>query len=282
MPKELKAIAIFFVMIAVPVIADNFIHERPDVPLFGPSQRPWLILFLFILAAAAIPAVIAAYWKFEEEIEQMESWLTLAERELLKLINDGWDQTGRLAKVDERAKWNAMAQTPFIQIFKEGYRTVAQEAFDLNKEDMKSRGATMGKAGMTAALLRELYQGSVSRAKAKVSAEQKNGSAPFVAPGIRELIGFDKPGFPDKVGVNWLKLTLAVEHGQFPRELILVNKTDKGTQVMQGWEVIRQLTQQRHGDWEIPPQPRKISMWRLWLRWLFTIETSAESQESTN
>jgi hypothetical protein len=282
MPKELKAIAIFLLMLAVPIIADNFIHARPDVPLFGPSQRPWLFLLLLILAAAGIPAVIAAYWKFEEEIQEMESWLTLAERELLKLINDGWDQTSRLGKVKERAEWNAMAQTPFIQIFKEGYRTVAHEAFELNRQDMANRGATMGKAGTTAALLRELYQGSVSRAKAKVAAEQKNGGAPFVAPGIRELIGFDKPGFPGKAGVDWLKLTLAVEHGQFPRELILVNKTDKGAQVMQGWEVIRQLTQQRHEDWEIPPQPRKISMWRLWLRWLFTIESSAENEEPTN
>lgn len=268
MSKELKAIAIFLVMLAVPIIADNFIHERPDLPLFGPSQRPWLMVFLMILAAAGIPATISAYWKFEEEILGIESWLKLAERELLKLINDGWDQSGRHAKVKERAEWNAMAQTPFIQILKEGYRTVAHEAFELNRQDMVSRGATMGKAAMTATLLRELYQGSVGRAKLKVTGEQKNGGTPFIAPGIRELIGFDNPNFPGEGGVNWLKLTLAVEHGQFPRQLMIVDKT----RIMEGWEVIMQLTQQRPPEWENPPPTRPISMWRLWLRWLFTIE----------
>ncbi len=272
MSKGLKAIAIFAAMIAVPIVADNLIRKRPDVPLFSGVGWPWLPVPALILGAAGIPAAIFAYWKFKEEIEDIESWLTLAEHELLKFINEAWDQAGRHARVEERAKWNAMAQTPFIQIFREGYRTVAHEAFELNRADMAARGAGLGKAGMTAYLLRELYQGSVSRAKDKVSGEIKNGNTPFVAPGIRELIGFNNPKFPEEGGVNWVKLTLAVKHGQFPKELMLVNKTPEGTRVMRGWEVIVQLTQQRPPDWQKPKPTRSASMWRLWLQWLFTIE----------
>ncbi len=272
MSKGLKAIAIFAAMAAVPIVADNLIRKRPDVPLFGNVGGAWLLVPALILGAIAIPFAISAYWKFEEEIWQIESWLKLAERELLKMIADGWDQSGRHARVEERAKWNAMAQTPFIQIFREGYRSVAHEAFELNRADMANRGATMGKASITAILLRELYQGSVSRAKRKVSGEIRNGNTPFVAPGIRELIGFDNPGFPEEGGVNWLKLTLAVKHGQFPREIMIVNKTPDGTQVMRGWEVIMQLTQQRPPGWQNPKPARFSSMWRLWLEWLLTIE----------
>ncbi len=272
MSKGLKAFAIFAAMIAVPIVADNFISKRPDVPLFSGVGWRWLPVPALILGAAAIPFVIFAYWKFEEEIEEIEGRLKLAERELLAILGDNWDQSRRHAKVEERAKWNAMAQTPSVQIFREGYRTVAHEAFELNRADMAKRGTGMGKAVLTAALLRELYQGGVSRAKEKVSGEIENGNTPFVAPGIRELIGFDNPKFPKEGGVNWVKLTLAVNHGQFPKELMLVNKTPEGTRVMRGWEVIMQLTQQRPPGWQNPRQARPASMLRLWLQWLFTIE----------
>jgi len=272
MSNGLKAILIFATMAAIPIVADNLIRKGAEVPLFDGVRWSWLLVPAFILGIVAILAAISAYWEFEEEIEEIESSLMLAERELLKLLNDGWDQSGRHARVEERERWNAMAQTPFIQILKEGYRTVAHEAFELNRQDMANRGTTMGKAGMTAILLRELYQGSVDRAKVKISGEIKNGNTPFVAPGIRELVGLDDPGFPEEGGVNWLKLTLAVEHGQFPREIIIVNRTPDGTQVMRGWEVIMQLTQQRPPNWQKPERTPPISMWKLWLRWLSTIE----------
>jgi len=272
MSKALKAIAIFAIMVALPILADNLIRKRPDVPLFGSLAWSWLLVPAIILGAVAIPAVISAYWKFEEKIGHIESCLSLAERELLRFINESWDQAGRHARVAERAQWNAMAQTPVIQIFREGYRTVAHEAFELNRQDMANRGANMGRLGMTAILLRELYQGSVGRAQAKVSGEIKNGNTPYIAAGIRELIGFDNPNFPREGGVNGLKLTLAVRHGQFPREIMIVTNTPKGPQVWRGWEVIVRLTQQFPQDWQEPAPPRYAPMWRLWLEWLFTIE----------
>ncbi len=271
MSQALKATAILAAMVILQLVWDNFRRLKPDVPLFSAGGWSWLALAALILSAVAIFAIFG-YRKFAEDIGEIESWLTLAERELLRFMRDAWDPAGRLANVEERTRWNAMAQTPFIQIFKEGYRTVAHEAFELNRQDMVNRGATLGRASMTAYLLRELYLGSVSRARSRVSSEIQNGNPPFVAPGIREIIGFDNGQLKDEPGFGWLKVTLAVEHGQFPRDIMIVNRTPQGTQVMEGWEVIMQLTRQRPPNWQEPGPTPPISMWRLWLRWLFTIE----------
>ncbi len=298
MSKQLKAIAIFAGMIVLPIVADNLISKRPDIRLFGSFGWSWALVPIIILLAAGIPYAISAYWKFKEDIEQIESWLKIAERELLKLLGDNWDQAGRHTKIKERAEWNAMAQTPliqvikpqgepkdradwppipqtaFTQVFQEGYRTVAHEAFELNKTDVVNRGKAMGKASMTAVLLRELYQGSSGRARAKIAAElAAGGDPPFVAPGIRELIAFKDGKLEEKAPFDWIKLTLAVRHGQFPKELLLVDKKPEETKIMRGWEVIMQLTQQREPDWQKPEHPKPSApMWRLWLEWLFTVE----------
>ncbi len=305
MSKELKAIAIFAGMIALPIVADNLISRKPDIRLFGGFEGAWALVPIVILCAVAIPLIISAFWKFEEEIQGIQGNLKLAERELVKLLGDNWDQGGRKGKVTERAEWAAMAhptinhtvkgelsslpgeaakwsplvQSSIAQTFNEGYRTVAHEAFDLNKADMAGRGTAMGKASMTAVLLRELYQGSPGRAQKKVSGEFKSGGTPFVAPGIRELLEFDKfdtekKEFPKGAGVNWLKLTLAVKQGPFPKELILIDKPapDK-TEVLRGWEVIKKLTEPRPpAGWDSPKPPAPITMWRLWWEWLFTWE----------
>ncbi|MGO9487332.1 MAG: hypothetical protein ACLPX9_22595 [Rhodomicrobium sp.] len=298
MYKQTKAIAIFAAMIALPIVADNLLSRRPDIRLFGGSGWPWALVPAVILCAAVIPVVFSAYWKFKEDIEQIESWLKIAERELLKLLNDNWDQTGRHAKVEEREKWNRMAQMPSMvqtpsmppmppipgmppmvqtqtitETFNAGYRSVAHEAFDLNKDDMKGRGTAMGKAGWTAILLRELYQASQGRARAKVTAELESGGTPFVAPGIRELIAFKDGKLEEKAPFDWIKLMLAVRHGPFPKELILIDKKPDETKIMKGWEVIMQLTQQRLPDWQKPEPPKPSApMWRLWLEWMLTFE----------
>ena len=314
MSKELKAIAIFAGMIALPIVADNLISRKPDIRLFGGFEWAWALVPIVILCAVAIPLVIQAFWKFEEEIQGIQGNLKLAERELTKFLADNWDQGGRLGKVKERAEWAAMAhptinhtvrgdlsslpgeaakwnplvQSSIAQTFNEGYLTVAHEACELNRADMAGRGTAMGKATMTAVLLRELYQGSPGRAQKKVSGELKSGGTPFVAPGVRELLDFDsydksnadkeKWGFPkDNKAVNWLMLTLAVKQGQFPKELVLVDKgtpTPEGTPThFRGWEVIKKLTEPgSKKDWDIPKPPEPITMWRLWVEWLFTWE----------
>ena len=300
MPKGLKAALIFAAMIALPILADNLLNRRPDIRLFQSFEWSGVLLLVLVFAVVAIPVVIKAFWKFEENIQGIQGNLRLAERELTKFLSDNWDQAGRQGKVKERAEWAAMAhptivhtikgdlsslaegppkwsplaQPSIVQTFNEGYRTVAHEAFELNRADMAGRGAAMTKAAMTAVLLRELYQGSPGRAQKKVSGEINGGGSPFIAPGIRELIGFDKfdpdkKAFAEGAGINWLMLTLAVKQGQFPKELILI---DKG-EVLRGWAVIKKLTEPRPpAGWDIPKPPAPISMRRLWIEWLFTIE----------
>ena len=299
MSKELKAFGIFAAMIALPILADNLLNSRPDIRLFRGFDWSWVWLLLVIVLVVAMPIAWNAFWKFKEDIEGIQGNLKLAERELVKFLGDNWDQAGRIGKVKERAEWAAMAHptivhnlkgeeqaklaedlakwSPLAQpsvfhlYYKEGYRTVAHEAFDLNKADMAGRGTAMGKVSMTAILLRELYQGSPGRALKKISHEFKSGNTPFIPPGIRELLAFDKfdmekKEFPkDHGAVDWIMLTLAVEHGKFPKELILM---DKGT-AFRGWEVIKKLTEPLPPEgWDIPEKPASISMLRLWWKWL--------------
>ena len=300
MSKVLQGIGIFVAMFAVAFLAAPLLDSSSDSPLSGSfDQSGSLLLLVIVLAIAiAVPIARSAFWKFRGDIGGIQGNLKLAERELVKILGDNWDQGGRQGKVKERSEWAAMAHptivhtlkddelaklaaepgkwSPMVQpsitlIYQEGYRSVAHEAFELNKDDMKNRGAAMGKASMTAALLRELYQGNAGGAVKKVLHEYKIGNTPFVAPGIRELLDFDKfdadkKEFPkDHKPVNGIMLTLAVEHGKFPKELILM---DKGVPY-RGWEVIRKLTEPAPPEgWDIPKTPADISMLRLWWKWL--------------
>ena len=101
---------------------------------------------------------------------------------------------------DGRAKWpsariGAAWQAPAdIQIFETGYRTPAHDIIQWNENDLAGKGTVMGKATVTALLFRELYEGSVGTAQSRIKAEVKNngGNLPYLAPGIRELVGIDK------------------------------------------------------------------------------------------
>lgn len=308
MSQMLKAGGIFAAMIAIPLLADNVISKRPDIVLYGAFAWFWvlaplILLLVFILPVFGIVFTVKAFWKFEEAIQDIQGNLKLAERELTKFLADNWDQAGRKGKVEERAQWAAMAHPTVLhivknadgtamavdpakwnltampsvtQVYNEGYRTVAHEAFELNRTDMANRGAALGKAGMTALLLRELYQGSPGRALKKISGEFKGGGTPFIAPGIRELLDFDKfdkdrkQFAEDHKPVNWLMLTLAVKQGQFPKEVRLL---DKG-EILEGWIVIKKLTEPTPPEgWDdIPKKPAPRSMFWLWLEWLTTWE----------
>jgi hypothetical protein len=181
---------------------------------------------------------------------QIAEWLTLAEREmnaLLRAWGGGYSGESRKNVVKERADWLGMIPVtddpaPFAEIYK--------SFFDLNQEDLKSggpQGAAMGKVRMTAFLLRELYEGNVKNAQLKIFNEFENSpkkpkEPPFIAPGIRQIVGFDrfKPdiklgdpnyenyeyGFPKDAGVDWFPLWLTVKLNRFPRSIVMI-RTDK-------------------------------------------------------
>ena len=50
----------------------------------------------------------------------------------------------------------------------------------------------MDKVRMTAFHLRELYEGNVRNAQLKIFNEFANGGKPYIAPGIRQLVGYDQ------------------------------------------------------------------------------------------
>jgi hypothetical protein len=309
MSKGLKAFGIFAGMVALPLLVHGFIAKKPDKLLSGALDWSWVLVpIVLLLVVFAIVFAVRDFWKFEGNIQGIQGNLKLAERELTKLLADNWDQAGRKGKVEERAQWAAMAHPTVIHVlkgadgttpavppavwspltqpsialtFNENYRTVAHEAFELNHQDMKGRGAAMGKATMTAVLLRELYQGSPGRAIKKIVGEFKGGSTPFIAPGVRELLDFDKfdksknAFAEDHKPVNWLMLTLAVKQGQFPKELVLIDKgtlTPEGKPTrFKGWEVIKKLTEPgSKEDWDIPKPEAPVSMWKIWREWQTT------------
>ncbi len=115
MSKGLKAAGIFAAMIALPILADNLLNRRPDIRLFQSFDWAWVLLLVVIFLAVAIPVAVKAFWKFEEDIQGIQGNLKLAERELVKLLGDNFDQAGRHGKVKERAEWNAMAQVPSMR-----------------------------------------------------------------------------------------------------------------------------------------------------------------------
>ncbi len=244
MLKGLKALFLFAAMVAIPIVADNALHRRPDLPLqihVGPWSGIGLVLFVAAALIAGMIHLVYSYYR----LDQIADWLRLAERDFNFSIYSGYDHGGRKGKVAERAEWNRMALTPGFQVFNAGYRTVAHEAFELNEKDLASKGAAMGKACTTAFLLRHLYEGDVEVAQAKVFADEKNGGSPYIAPGIRELIGYDKfdkdNGFPDGAGVGWFELKTTVLLWRFPRH-IRIERAPNDT--IRGWAVIREMTQQ--------------------------------------
>ena len=153
---------------------------------------------------------------------------------LLRAWGGGYSGESRKNVVKERADWLAMIPVtddpaPFADIYK--------NFFDLNQEDLKSggpQGAAMGKVRMTAFLLRELYEGNVKNAQLKIFNEFANGGKPYIAPGIRQIVGYDRfdvndvknNGFPPDAGVDWFPLWLTVKLNRFPRNIVMI-RTDK-------------------------------------------------------
>lgn len=197
----------------------------------------------FLQAVLLLLAVLLlAFWFIRYEIGERETqvvrWLTLAEREFNILVSNGLAHGGRKDRVEERRQWNDMNKIPdtgiHIHKYKKGFKSLAHELADLNEKDAAGKGTTMGKAQNIAFLLRYLYEGEVKAAQAKIVADARNGDGKisYMAPGIYELVGFDKFDpvalkFGSGAGVEkWLLKRVVRDHG-FPRELKMINPNTK-------------------------------------------------------
>jgi hypothetical protein len=87
----------------------------------------------------------------------------------------------------------------------------------------------------------------VANAQLTICNEIENGGKPFIAPGIRQIVGYDKidekKGFPGGAGVGWFPLWLTVKLNRYPRNIIMV-RADKT--VAANRDIIDELN--REGD----------------------------------
>jgi hypothetical protein len=209
------------------------------------------------LLAPIILGLLAIFIIVEIIINQLEvnvyRWLTLAERDFNYLLSSGMGQGGRLERVAERREWNKMAQIPTVQINTGDYRSVAHQLIETNEKELAGKGSTMGKATITAFLLRELYEADVDAAQIKIFADTRNSSdgrtPPYIAPGIYELVGFDKfnpaTGFPPNAGVPAWLLRRVVRKWNFPRGIRSVTTDESGIKIYRDpRDALAQLIQQ--------------------------------------
>ena len=203
---------------------------------------------------ALLPLLIGGFIIVRLVIYRREEWvarcLILAERDFNNLISGGLAHTGRKEHVEERREWNKMAELPVIQINTDGYRSVAHDLVAANEKALGGKGAAMGKASITAFLLRELYAGDVDAAQIKISADTRNnGEPPYIAPGIYELVGFSRfhpqHGFPVRAGVPPWLLRRVVRNWNFPRDIRMIHTDPSGAKYFRPpMEALDQLLQQ--------------------------------------
>jgi hypothetical protein len=198
-----------------------------------------------MLIVGLIIVRVVIYWQ-EEWVARC---LTLAERDFNNLVSGGLGHGGRKERVAERRHWNKMADKPVIQVNAGGYRSVAHELVEANEKELSGKGTTMGKASITAFLLRELYQGDIEAAQLKIVADTRNnGTPPYIAPGIDELVGFDKfdkeLGFPRGAGVERWLLRRVVRRWGFPHDIRMIKPDTSPPTFRDPMDALAQLIQQ--------------------------------------
>jgi hypothetical protein len=251
MPGWLRSFVIFGAMVATPFVLDGLVHRKVGWPAQAGIDGATTGSALSLVAAAVLIAGIILLVILHEKLKWIATCFTLAERDLNNLLSSGMEHGGRKARAVERSAWNLMNIPADTQVFAEGYRTVAHELVAENEKDLQSKGTAMGKASITAFLLRELYEGNVDAAQWKIAGDAKNSDkVPYVAPGIRELIGFDKfdakDGFPVGCGVNWVLLRMTVTLWRFPRDILMVKTAASGVRTpLRNYEVLTDLTVQQ-------------------------------------
>lgn len=224
--------------------------------------------FLLPLLTALIVAFLVVEWFVERKKDKIAIYLTLAERELNNLLSSGLEHGGRKGKVAERIEWAKVFLPPPEAAAggipalggityggtssAEATRNIALEIIAANEKDLNGKGAAMGKASITAFLLREIYEGNIDAAQSKIFSDtlNNNGTPPFIAPGIYEIVGFEEfdpeTGFPPKCGVSEHLLRRVVRERRFPRDIQIVKTDASGTRFrITGFDVLRDLTQQK-------------------------------------
>jgi hypothetical protein len=244
----LRGLALFALLVAAPLLLEQLFGRHPVARHIKVSNSFWENLLSysgFGLLVLLLIGFLIVLMVFLPQTIQISEWLTLAERDLNSLLRGWGGGANRKDAVKERADWLTMIPGSSDPA---ALADVYKEFFNLNQEELKSggsQGGAMGKARLTAFLLRELYEGNVKNAQHKIFNEVATGGKPYVAPGIRQIVGYDKfdeeKGFPENAGVGWFPLWLTVKLNRYPRNIIMV-RADKT--VARNWTVIDELNRQ--------------------------------------
>lgn len=242
----LKAFGIFALMVATPFVIERLLGRHPQLPGSGALPRGDYLTYgaYGVVSLAVLAAIIGAFIVYYRA-EEIHEYLTLAERELnnqLRAWAGGLSADTRKGWAKERGEW--------LQMIKDEKTEVAKTFFDLDQTDLSSggpQGGAMGKARITAFILREIYEGNVETAQLKVHHEVKIGKEkPFIAPGLAKILGYDQykdgEGFPEGSGVDPNLLWLAVKLFRHPRNILMVKTVDGAKVPVRDWEAIEELT----------------------------------------
>ncbi len=201
-----------------------------------------------------LAVLVIAFAVLEYIIYKKQDWvatnLLLAERDFNRLIASGMSHGGRRDRVAERREWNEMVDPKVIQFHQKGFRTVAHELVAENEKELGGKNTTMGRASVTAFLLRELYNGNIDAVQAKIHADVQNsdGKIPYIAPGIYELVGFENydknTGFPKGAGVEKWLLKRVVRYWKFPKEIRMTHTVNGVTEYREPIDALNLLIQQ--------------------------------------
>jgi hypothetical protein len=243
-----KAFGLFAIMVATPFVIERLLGRNPRLPgareVGGWPWGDYLTYGAYGAVSLVVLAAIVGAFIYYYKAEEISELLTLAERELNNQLR-GW---GGGLSADTRKGW-AAERGSWLQMIKDEKTEVAKTFFELNQSDLASggpQGGAMGKARMTAFILREIYEGNVETAQLKVHHEVKAGSKPFIAPGLSKILGYEKykdpDGFPDDAGIEPNLLWFAVKIFGHPRNIIMVKTVDGVKVAVRNWEVLEELT----------------------------------------
>jgi|GEM_PF-4031789 len=257
----LKALLLFGLMVATPFAIQAMIGRPPrwfDAAPYIPitDYIPSAQTLIYIVGVAGVVAIVFSSLFYSLRLDEISGWLKLAEREMNVILKgvEGASSTGRS---DMRIKWWNEINS------KDLFSKTPDKIFELNEEDAKNRGGPGPKAAITAFLLREIYDGDIELAQAKIEAEMiaNNGNPPFVVAGLRNILGLDEflaayrqwqtarvanptlpqPHFSD-FGVEWWRILLAVRLGGFPRDIAMTTGTAPNKTTVYNRDALELLT----------------------------------------
>lgn len=245
--KYLKIIPLLLLMLFPVWLMPDGVTIR-NFPNYWWTGIPILLPASLVLLVAAMLLYFLKFRPDREEMLRIAGLLTSAERDFLVNLNSGQSHGGRKSNAEERFKWSTMGPYPALQVNMAGFRSVTHDLVDSNEKELQGKGTAMGKAGITGYLLKELYLGSVSSAQRKVLSDTlNNGKPPYLAPGIKDLIGFPddfdpKKGFEEKAGVNEILLAKTVKRMKFPHLKIYGTDSEGNERIIkEGWEVLKEV-----------------------------------------